>query len=121
MNSQYIEQYPEAIESLKRSLRILSAVDSELAAAAISMKLVDVLDSLVQKNFKQSLDDLWSCSFVIQRILYESFSEKLDKKSDKAIIAKDSAENKDYRTSALQYVAANLEITNDTGFNVLFI
>jgi len=120
-NKNLIERYPEAINVLKRSLRILTSLKVELAAAAISMKLVDVLDCLVKKDFKQSLDDLWACSLVVQRILYDAFSEKIGKESERAIVAKCAADDGEFEKAARQYILANTEITKLTGFSSLFL
>jgi len=120
--SELIEGYPEAICELKRSLHILSSMDAQLAAAAISMKLVDVLDGIVNRKFEQALAGIWACTFVVHRILYESFSEKLGKTSHRAVVAKRTLEknHSNFKKASKEYMGASLAITKGTGFEMLF-
>jgi len=112
--------FPEALRALKQSLAALSALESDLAAAAIAMKLVDCLDSMINRDLAQALDDIWSCVAAIQRILYRSLSEHLHKVSS-AAEAGAAIFDADHKLAAERYIRANAEISKDTGFEILFI
>ena len=110
-----------AVEALKWSLKLLEALNSD-AAAAISMKLIDAIESMNMNNYKAAAADLWACSFAIQRIIYEALSEKLSKKSAIVGQAVPEALNLGLVQKAHDhYFSANVEITKNTGYEVLFI
>lgn len=113
-------EFSEALRTLKKSLAALSALESGLAAAAIAMKLVDCLDSIITSNLTQALDDIWSCVAAIQRVLYGSLAEHLHKESNVVISAAHALDRHDYKLAAEQYISANVEITKETGFGILF-
>jgi len=111
-----VEGFPEAVRMLRRSLRILTALESETAAAAVAFKLVDCLGAIINREFSKALNDVWMCSFAVQRVLYNSLSEHL-KKTSKIV---DNIAADDYERGAKQYMLANAEITQGTGFEILF-
>jgi hypothetical protein len=114
------EGFHEALRALKKSLAALSALESDLAAAAIAMKLVDALDSIIEHNVTRALKDVWSCVAAIQRVLYSSLSEHLSKTSKLAEKGADVFED-DHKLAAEWFILSNAEITKDTGFEILFI
>ena len=116
-----LEGFPEAIKSLKRSLHILKATESELASAAISIKLVDVLDSIVSCKFLEALSEIWQCSYVIQHVLYSSISESTKINSNRMVAAECAAKDGDFRLATEQCFKANHEITVNTGLQALFL
>ena len=71
-------EFTEAVRYLKNALYILFELDSKLAAAAISVKLVDCLDSVAAGNIVQATNDVWVCSYNIYKILYESMAAKFE-------------------------------------------
>ena len=115
-----VEEIPVAILALKRSLNMLAFLESEIAAAGVTMKLVDVLDALVANRFDIAVSDLWQCCAVIQQVLYNSFAERLGGKSDRAVAADVSMCDKQFRTAYDQYMMASADITDGTGYAALF-
>ena len=115
-----VEGFPEALRALRRDLRILVALESQLAAAAISFKLVDCLTALTKRDFKQALSDIWASSCVVRRNVYKSLSERYRKTSDRAIAAECSLDDCDYEQASVQYMKANIEITKGTNIEILF-
>lgn len=116
-----VEQFPAAIAALKKHMHIIAELHSSEALAAISIKLVDVVEAITNNDLKQGLSDIWGCSYAIQHTIYLSLSEMLKKKSERAIAAKLAAEDKDYEKATTEYCKANAEITKDMGYNALFL
>jgi len=115
-----VEGFPEALRALRRDLRILVALESQLAAASISFKLVDCLTALTRRDFEQAVSDVWACSCVVQRNLYGSISERHKKTSDRAVAAECALDDCDYEQASAQYMKANIEITKGTNIETLF-
>lgn len=122
MNKQIeiIEQFPESIQTLKRTLSILVACDSQEAACAITMKMVEVLQLIVDNKPSDALSCVWQCSFVIVRVLYRAVSEQLKKESKRAVAAECAVDDGNYKLAYEEYLKACKEISVDTGLGVLF-
>ena len=119
--SETTEQF-HALAALKKNMHLLVELESSEALAAITVKMVDVVESLINNKLDQAVKDLWACSYAIQRTIYLSLSEMLKKKShvwETSAVA--DAENGNYQQATLDYCRANAEITKGCGYNALFL
>lgn len=108
-----IRQFTEAVDCLKTAIKTLFELRSELATAAISVKLIDCLDNIAHNDFMRATEDVWACSYQIYRVLYKSISEKLGKTSPIGL-------HNNNRDMAMMYIDAVRSITIDTDFEPLF-
>jgi hypothetical protein len=112
--------FPDAIRALKHNMIMLKELGAPEALAAISLKMVDVFEASVAGEFDVALSDLWGCSSSIHSIIYRSLVEKLGKESKRAASALCAEEDKDFRRAYEEYYEANVEISSDTGFAMIF-
>jgi hypothetical protein len=120
MNESIIEGWSEALSAVKRDLRILTALESKLAAAPVAFKLVDCLTAFVDRDFKQALADLWACSSVVRKNLYNSMSEHCGKIATVAMGARRALDDCDHKLASTQYMVACIEIVKGTKFETVF-
>ena len=114
-------EFSSAVRALKRSIGMLISMDAVDAAAAIIVKVIDALEALSKSDVSKSVSDLWACSFVINRVIYNAISENLGKNSDHATAAGCLAKECKFKEAYEQYMIANSEIAKDTGFAVIFM
>ena len=115
------EQFPHALKTLKKSMHLLVELESSEALAAITVKMVDCVESLINDNQDQAISDLWACSYAIQRTIYLSLTTMLNKKSPWETAAVFAAEKGNYQQAAFEYCRASADITKGYGYNALFL
>lgn len=105
-----------SISAFKNIVRLAKFTDSAFLLSLSTVKMVDVVESLVVNNNKRAITDMWQCSRAYLKALYEVLSEKYDKESKLA----DSIDEKDHKKVCAIYLDALTEISKDTDFEALF-
>jgi len=64
-----MDEIQEGMRAVKFGLRLLAEFGSELAAAAIAYKMVDVVDGIVGGDFDRAAQDVWGSAATIQSVI----------------------------------------------------
>jgi len=103
------------LNELRKSLKILLELGASPAAGLITYKLIDIIDDIDGDNKERAIEDLWHCAVLVQKLLYESLSTYIGAEHNLQIDATNP------RDAYYQYLQACTEVTQGTGYKVLFI
>jgi len=110
----------ESLAALKKSLVILKAMGAEAAAAALTYKMIDIVELMAAGTISKAELQAWGCAAILQQCIYEAFSRQMGKTSELAEQAARAIETAP-KVSFDKYFAANQQIVEGTGFSTLFL
>jgi len=113
------------ITSIQRSVVVCNRLGLFEAASAAVYSMIDAINALVEGNEETAAEDCFKSSFLIYKVLYESFSEKFEKRSslaeDAEKILKESNDWNAFAKASSNYMDAIAEVVHGTEFEAEFL
>ncbi len=113
------EKLQQAMVALKHNLVMLMNIGAKEAAAVVSYKSVDIIESIIDSNTDSAIKDIYLSCYSIQNVIYLSLSESLKKSSKLYIMSKDKL-SEDVVDAYKTIYNANIEVTIGTDFEKVF-